>query len=585
MAKKNISGGGKSGGVFLTLFSIPFAGVGVGMAIATIWTLVAYFEQQSWDTAEATIKSAKLESHSGKDSTSYSVNATYDYEYKGKSYKDATKVSQYSGSDNISSFHQDLHKKLQKHVESKGPYQCFVNPDNPEEAVLNRDLRPLKLVFYGIFVAVFGGAGFGIMFWGIKSIIGSKKIKKLQNAFPDQPWYQKEEWREGIIKCTGKAGMIFAIIFATFWNAIAFPVPIIILFKEAKKSEPAIFFILLFPLVGLFLIIWAVYAIVKWRKFGESYLRMDSVPGVIGGKLSGKVCTTVNIIPEDGFHIRLECVNRYETGSGKNRSTRENILWESEQIIERELLYQDLTRSEIPILFAIPFSERPTDESNSRNEIIWKIKVEAAVSGIDYSSEFEIPVFKTAESSPEFAIPQEEVMALPQKKVEASELFDRAGIIVSPSYSGGGMEYLFPMGRNWKSCLSLSLFTIIWNGIVVVIYFVKAPLLFLIIFGGVGIILIIFTLNLWFNKCKVEISKYSIKLSGGFMGIGSKREIDVKEYRSFELKTTSSQSSTVKFYKVLLHTVSNETYTVASALYGKPLAEAFMSELNEQIKK
>ncbi len=584
MTKVNVSKSGNGGGVFLTLFSLPFAALGVGMAIATIWNVFAYFDQQSWDVAEATIKSAKLESHRGDDSTTYSVNATYDYVYKGQTYQDATKVSKHSGSDNISSFHQDLNKRLQRHLKSKEPYICYVNPDDPDDVVLNRDFRPLKLVFFGIFAVVFGGVGFGIMFWGIKTIIGSKKINKLQRAFPKQPWLQKESWREGIIKSSGKSGLIFSIIFATFWNAIAIPVPIIILTKEVEKGQSAIYLVLLFPLVGIFLIIWAIYAIIKWKKFGESYFRMENVPGVIGGKLSGKICTTVNIIPEDGFHIKLECVNRYETGSGKNRSTRENILWESEQVIEKELLYQDLTRSEIPVVFAIPFSEKPTDESNSKNQIIWKLKVSAAVSGIDYSSGFEIPVFKTCESNPDFALSQEEVEAAPHKEVNSVELLDRGGIIISPSYSSGGMEYLFPMGRNWKSSLSLTLFTIVWNSIVVGIYFAKAPLMFLIIFGGVGILLVIFSLNSWFNKRKVEINQYSIKLSGGFMGIGSKKEIDIKEYRSFDLKSTSSQSST-KFYKILMNTVSNERYTVASGLLGKPLADAFITELKKHIIK
>ena len=586
MANINISGrgkiGGAPGGVFLTLFSIPFAGVGVVMAVLTIWTLVAYFNQQSWDTAEATIKSAELKSHRGKDSTSYSVKATYDYEYKGKSYRDASKVSQYSGSDNISSFHHDLHKKLQRHLENNEPYQCFVNPDNPEEAVLNRDLRPLKLVFFGIFAVVFGGAGFGIMIWGIKSIIGSRKIKKLQNAFPDQPWYQKEEWREGVIKSSSKTGLIFSIIFATFWNAISFPIAIMVLYKEVEKGRPMIYLVLLFPLVGIFLIIWAIVSIIKWRKFGESYLRMDSVPGVIGGKLAAKVCTTVNIVPEDGFYLKLQCINRYVSGSGKNSSTHERVLWESEQVIEKELLYKDLTRSEIPVLFSIPYSEKPTDERNSRNSIIWKLKVNAAVSGIDYSSGFEIPVFKTSESSEEYVLSQEEVEALPQKKIETAELLDRAGVIVTPSYSGG-MEYFFPMGRNWKFSLGITFFTIIWNGIVVAIYLSKAPLLFLITFGGVGIILILCSLSSWFDKRKIEIDKYSIKFSGGFMGIGAKREVDIKEFQNFDCKM-SSQSNNTTFYKVLIHTVSNETYKVASGLKGKPLAEAFVAELNNQIK-
>lgn len=132
--------------------------------------------------------------------------------------------------------------------------------------------------------------------------------------------------------------------------------------------------------------------------------------------------------------------------------------------------------------------------------------------------------------------------------------------------------------------LSLTLFAIIWNGVVVGIYLAKAPYLFLIIFGGVGIILILCSLYSWLNKYKIEIDIYSIKLSGGFMGIGSRKEIDVKELREFGSKITSNSNSAT-FYKVFMTTISNEKYKVASGLKGKPLTEAFIAELENQINK
>ena len=190
---------------------------------------------------------------------------------------------------------------------------------------------------------------------------------------------------------------------ALFWNLISSPLWFVIPGEMLQKGNRLALFGLLFPLVGLGLAAWALYTVLQRRKYGQSVLQMAAVPGVLGGELAGVVRTAAHIQPEAGFHVSLSCIQQTTSGSGDNRSTHAEILWQDEQVIVRQLGQSDADPSAIPVLFAIPYNCRPTDDANSDNQTIWRLKVAAAVPGIDYAAAFDVPVFKTPQSDPHFA--------------------------------------------------------------------------------------------------------------------------------------------------------------------------------------
>jgi len=67
-----------------------------------------------------------------------------------------------------------------------------------------------------------------------------------------------------------------------------------------------------------------------------------------------------------------------------------------------ELAENDPSQSAIPVLFQIPFDCRPTDPFDKENEIAWIMEVTAKTPGRDYEESFEVPVFKTLDSDPNF---------------------------------------------------------------------------------------------------------------------------------------------------------------------------------------
>lgn len=228
--------------------------------------------------------------------------------------------------------------------------------------------------------------------------------------------------RETVIKSTNMRSMAAIIVFAVLWNIISVPI-FSMLAKEFRKSEGFITVIaFILPLVGVILIILAIISVMRQIKFGESLFHMRGANGVIGGMLQGTVDTSVNIDPEDGFDLKLSCIYKYTTGSGKNRRTHEEVLWRGETKVFRELLYKDKTRSSIPVNFPIPSGGVMESESSwfSGSSVTWRLDVKAKVPGLDYKVSFEVPVKRTYDDS--YSV--EEMQEFAEKALAERKLVD-----------------------------------------------------------------------------------------------------------------------------------------------------------------
>ncbi|MEJ2085129.1 MAG: hypothetical protein P8Y44_05540, partial [Acidobacteriota bacterium] len=247
-------------------------------------------------------------------------------------------------------------------------------------------------------------AGVGFIFMALWSVRKHEAQQALEVAHPEDPWLWKMEWQEGKIKSTGKAQFVLPAVMATFWNLISAPLIFFIPGEVLDNGNKLALIGLVFPIVGVGLAVWAIRAFARWKKLGDSVFEMRAVPGVIGGELAGRIVTSVDLEATEGFHLTLSCINRVTTGSGKNRSTSERVLWQQEHHLLKELLDWDPTRSEIPVLFAIPYDATPTEKRSDDDEVLWRLELKAEVPGLDYAARFEVPVFKTIASQPDFAL-------------------------------------------------------------------------------------------------------------------------------------------------------------------------------------
>lgn len=258
--------------------------------------------------------------------------------------------------------------------------------------------------FQAIFATVFGSAGFGLFMTALLGFGKAGRDRAAARLHPDEPWLGRKDWADGQIMASGKTTVYVLLVCAFFWNVVSAPLWYVIVEEALGKGHRLAFLLSVFPAIGLILIACAVVAVLRWQKYGQSVFVMASVPGVIGGQLAGVIRVSGKVDSENGFRIAVNCVHRVTTGSGKSSRTTETSLWQDEQVIARDMLQNDPAHSAIPVLFSIPYECLPTDEANARDQTIWRLKVSAKTPGLDYSSTFEVPVFKTAESDPNFVV-------------------------------------------------------------------------------------------------------------------------------------------------------------------------------------
>jgi hypothetical protein len=343
-----------------------------------------------------------------------------------------------------------------------------------------------------------------------------------------------------------------------------------------EKGNRAALLGFIFPLVGIGLLVWAGRAFIRWKKYGDSVFEMANVPGVVGGKLEGRILTSVAIEAVSGFDLTLNCVHRVTKGSGDSRSTSESILWQQQQHLDRELLDYDPTRASIPVLFAIPYDTQPTEERTDDDEILWRLEVGAETAGVDYAAKFDVPVFKTADSQADF-----ELEGGPEESYQSSQ--DPVALLASEGIRKefqptGGYTLIFPAARHKGAAFGLTAFFVLWTAITVGLLFSDAPLLFPIVFGLFDLLMLWAVLDIWFERRRLEVRDDRLLLSGGIFGQGKTREIPRGQITAIR-PIRGMQAGNKLYYRIEVTTLDGKKHLAASKLGGLTLARQVVEEM------
>ncbi|MGB5258228.1 MAG: DUF3592 domain-containing protein, partial [Woeseiaceae bacterium] len=235
------------GKIIATLFGLPFFAVGVWMLWDITGTLYDASQMRSWVPVDATLSQGGYETRSGDDSDTYEAYAVYSYSYDGALYT-GSRVSLSDGGDNIGSYQQETGRRLQAVAASGGALLVHVDPEAPENSIIDRNVRWGLIGFKSIFLFVFGGFGLGLIIFVWRA--RPEKDADLPE-FRDSPWLANDAWQTAEIRSSSKTTMWGALAFAAFWNLISAPLPFL-LYEEVTQKENYLALIgLLFPLVGI----------------------------------------------------------------------------------------------------------------------------------------------------------------------------------------------------------------------------------------------------------------------------------------------------------------------------------------------
>ncbi len=192
---------------------------------------------QAWQPTPCSIISSTVRSHSSDDGTTYKVDILYEYRFGSQTLRsDRYDFANWSSSGYRSK------REIVDHYHKGSEAVCYVDPDAPAEAVLERGFRLTYLV--GLFPLLFFVAGCAALHLGLKQRPKSRSSAEYEE--PSGP-ITLEPTISPLVK------LFAAMLFALFWNGIV-SVFLYHLVDEWRHGSPDWFlavFLVPFVLVGL----------------------------------------------------------------------------------------------------------------------------------------------------------------------------------------------------------------------------------------------------------------------------------------------------------------------------------------------
>ncbi len=242
---------------FFALFALAGGGTGLFFLLPAAQVVKA----RAWHAVRCTIDSSEVRSHSGDDSTTYSVSVAYRYEIAGKTYRGNR--YQFLGG---SSSGQEGKQQVVDRYPPGSEASCFVNPQDPYDAVLERGFTTGYL--FGLIPLLFFSVGVGGMIFALRSGSAAparaawqptQSLSVAPAAVGPEAGFRYAG--DGAVTLDAKGGPIGrflgTLLVAGFWNGItgAFLYQVVSGWRSGAGDGCATAFLVPFVLIGLLLLV------------------------------------------------------------------------------------------------------------------------------------------------------------------------------------------------------------------------------------------------------------------------------------------------------------------------------------------
>lgn len=229
---------------------------------------------------------------------------------------------------------------------------------------------------------LFGGiASIFLYFYFLRHAVSGWINTYRQNRYGDKPWLLKRAWRKGKITYRAPSPVVFFWIWSMGWNGglgvvlVANRAMILEAIRENWLNAPML---LLFILVGLGVLYAAIHMTLAKKVAGWALFTMESVPGVIGGKLRGSIQTRIPVDFKKAVTLKLAGTSSVPF---KKAVPRERMQEASKGLI-------------LPVDFDIPDSCEGTNIWDPERKVEWTLSAMADLDKGDWEVKFAVPVFK-----------------------------------------------------------------------------------------------------------------------------------------------------------------------------------------------
>jgi predicted RNA-binding protein with TRAM domain len=590
--------------IYKRFLSVLFGSIFLGVGVFLMWqttgtTLVNWQGMQSWQSSQA-----RLLTVSGDTSK---ATARYRYVVAGVSYEsERVYVAQFN--DNIGDYQEKLQQRLSSIFDDRQVISIWINPHNPSESVIDRNMRWGLFVLMMVFCSVFVLIGLLVVIFSFKSHKKStqervpnftglrreweavstdvnnketfveyrqRKIKESkrhsQNTKNTQSWQTRKGWQAASIRSNARNRLWLTWGGALLATVIIAPMAVNLfdeMYKGITSGNYLTLLVLLFPLVAILLIYQAIKATLEYRRFGKVLFNMDPYPGAIGGHVGGKI-----LVPKLAYDIvnaqasecsvRLECVYSTVSGSGDDRRRSESILWAQQGAPKVARLGKGVSFS---FRFDTPEHLPSSDVVQKETYNFWRLTVKVNIKGIDLNREYNIPVFKDVDDSKTSRHVRHDVSAQQEKQTSLAASITRHVIeqgdfnveglsrAMRTKKKEGELHLAFPMFRNKILIMFLAIFSGGFG-------FASLSIIMSALGGGVmGIVMWVFSVPFLcvaiistiafvyvaFNNLRVNIKAGSVTVLRRLLFIPIlKRQLHSDDIASLSIKRTGSTGSGV----------------------------------------
>src|SRR6266436_5741727 len=392
-----------------------------------------------------------------------------------------------------------------------------------------------------LFGSVFVFIGGVLIYAAIGGYGRLKKQAAIEEANPLSPWLWRTDWAMRRAESLNKKSEILYWVLAILCNMVTLPFLFSIVPSYLRNNDSRVFLLLGFNLLGAILIVKAVRTTMQHHRFGDTYFEFDALLFSPGERVAGRIHLRFETQAEHGIDLRLSCVRKFTSGSGDSRSTSKVVLWQADKNVPAGAVGPGPLGRAIPVDFSPPADCVATNHDNPNDQILWLLHAQADVPGVDYSDDFEIPVFRGATST----APATELgtgiraetcnfgFATAQTRdADSAGAAQPEHTKVVVSMGSGGTEFYFPAFRNPGRALILLLVTVVWSAVIYLMYLKHAPLLFFILFGLTDLLIIAGFLHATFGSSRIGVRSGEILSRTGIFGLGPTRRIQVSDVAS-----------------------------------------------------
>jgi len=462
---------------------------------------------------------------------------------------------------------------------------------------LNKASQPLPArIGAAIFASVFAIIGGGLVFGSLYGYAMQKEQAQRQEANPASPWLWRPDWAASRVEGKNKKSALGWWIAAALTNMLLLPVSLGSISKGLSTQDSTYIAPAAFGLVALLVLFGAIRATIRLKRFGKTYFEMASLPFSPGNRVAGNIHIQLDTNVPHGVELKLWCTRSLVTGSGNSRSTHKMPLWEESKTIPPTSLGHTPLDTIIPVEFTIPSDAPQTDHDYPDDQVQWSLMVKADVPGVNYSDEFEVPVFRKGlspeASSPapswqsvsSFEMPGGSQTPAPSEAGAAVPEPERHRVVVTDTSQG--LEFYFRAGRNpFRAALILALAA----GCGALLYGMvrmpqRPPIFALVIVGLLTFVLTLATIHTVLTSTRIVVGNGVISWRHSVLGIGRTRQLQIADVASILAITTIQQASSSgsTLYSLRLQTNAGKNYTLVDEIQSREEARWIVSEIEKR---